>query len=312
MAIEDAIGLRHEALVYSSDDEFMGTVVPHLRQGVEDDEAVIAVLTRGHWAAVGDALGALAAEVTFVDCDAQYLRPARTLAAYDALVRLAAGEAGTNVHVVAEMPPSQSPAEEDEWLTYEAIFNRALAHLPVSVLCLYDARVFSERVIDGVRRTHSSRFNDPGARTGCCEDPEYAATLLAPAPRAVTGLAPMEVDGDIGSFRERLAAAMLIRGVPAPGVISMLIAATEVMGNAWRHGGGPTAGREGLVHGRFVCEISDQGCGLEDPMAGYYPPLSDLSPGKGLWIARQLMFRVEVLASLPGVTATGTTVRLWL
>jgi anti-sigma regulatory factor (Ser/Thr protein kinase) len=123
----------------------------------------------------------------------------------------------------------------------------------------------------------------------------------------VLALEPLAVSGDAGAFRDRLAAAMIARAVPQSGVVNMLIASTEVFDNAAEHGGGPTWGRAGLVDGRFVCEISDSGPGLEDPIAGYYPPGSDRSPGTGLWVARQLVFRVEVLPSAPG-----TTVRLWL
>ena len=56
----------------------------------------------------------------------------------------------------------------------------------------------------------------------------------------------------------------------------MLVAANEVFGNALRHGDGPTALRAGLVDGWFVCEIEDEGPGIDDPLAGYLPP----TPGR--------------------------------
>jgi anti-sigma regulatory factor (Ser/Thr protein kinase) len=299
--------LRHEAFVYEGDDEFVGGIAPHLRQGLEEGEATIAVLTRTNWAAMREALGSDAGEVMHLDCDAQYLRPARTLAAYDALVRQMVAERGTSVRVVAEMPPSQTPAEGAEWLAYEAIFNRALAHLPVSVVCLYDSRVVSDSVVDAVWRTHPWSFGDDGAPNARYQNPEHAATVLAPAARAVPVLEPIDIAGDIFSFRERLGAAMIAWGIPQTSVMNMLVAATEIVDNARQHGEGATGARAGIVDGRFVCEISDRGRGLEDPMAGYYPPASERSLGTGLWVARQLLFRVDVVSSVPG-----TTVRLWL
>jgi anti-sigma regulatory factor (Ser/Thr protein kinase) len=299
--------LRHEAFVYEADDEFVGRIAPHLKQGLEEDDALIAVLTRSNWAAIREALGADSKEVMFLDCDGQYFRPARTLAGYDGLVRRTAAERATTVRVVAEMPPSQTAAEGAEWLAYEAIFNRALAHLPMSVVCLYDARVVSDGVVDAVWRTHPWSFSDGGGANPHYDDPYQAAGSLAPAPRPVPGLESIDIGDTTASFRERVAAAMIAHGRPQGAIIDMLVAATEVMDNARQHGGGPTGGRLGVVDGRFVCEISDQGAGLDDAMAGYYPPSSDRSPGKGLWVARQLCFRVDVLPSAPG-----TTVRLWL
>jgi hypothetical protein len=307
MVVPTATTLRHEAFVYDTDDELVWHIAPHLRQGLEENEALVAVLTRSNRAVMREALGADREWVLFLDCDAQYLRPARTLAVYDALLRQAVAERGTTARVVAEMPPSQTPAEGAEWLAYEAIFNRALEHLPVSCVCLYDARVVSDRVVEAVWRTHPWNFGDGGVANPHYEDPETAAAILAPAPRPAPGLEPIDIAGDTAAFRERLAAAMIARGIAQTGVVNMLVAATEVMDNARRHGAGATQSSVGLVGGRFVCEISDQGPGLYDPMAGYYPPHSDTSPGQGLWVARQVCFRVDVLPS-----AAGTTVRLWL
>jgi anti-sigma regulatory factor (Ser/Thr protein kinase) len=87
----------------------------------------------------------------------------------------------------------------------------------------------------------------------------------------------------------------------------MLVAANEVFENALRHGGGPTALRAGLVEGWFVCEIEDSGPGLDDPLAGYVPPTPGRPGGEGLWIARQLVSRLELIPAQPGVI-----VRLWL
>ena len=52
----------------------------------------------------------------------------------------------------------------------------------------------------------------------------------------------------------------------------MLLATNEVFANARRHGGGADMLRAGSAGGRFVCEISDRGPGLDDPTAGYLPP----------------------------------------
>jgi anti-sigma regulatory factor (Ser/Thr protein kinase) len=55
-----------------------------------------------------------------------------------------------------------------------------------------------------------------------------------------------------------------------------------------------------------VCEVSDRGPGLRDPLAGFVPPGDDDGRGAGLWVARQLTRRLEAVA-----TPEGSAVRLW-
>jgi anti-sigma regulatory factor (Ser/Thr protein kinase) len=88
-------------------------------------------------------------------------------------------------------------------------------------------------------------------------------------------------------------------------VLDMLLAGTEIATNALTHGGGVAAVRVGRAGGRFVCEIVDRGPGFDDPTAGYIPPRRGV--GTGLWVARQLTWRIEFFHAGPGFTA-----RIWL
>ena len=56
-----------------------------------------------------------------------------------------------------------------------------------------------------------------------------------------------------------------------------------------------TALRAGLVDGWFVCEIEDRGPGLDDALAGYIPPTPGQRGGEGLWIARRIVQRLELI-----------------
>jgi anti-sigma regulatory factor (Ser/Thr protein kinase) len=87
----------------------------------------------------------------------------------------------------------------------------------------------------------------------------------------------------------------------------MLLAATEVFDNACRHGSGPTSLSAGTVDGWFLCEVADRGAGLDDPLAGYLPPEQAAHHGSGLWVARQIVSRLELMPGAPGLR-----VRLWL
>jgi anti-sigma regulatory factor (Ser/Thr protein kinase) len=86
----------------------------------------------------------------------------------------------------------------------------------------------------------------------------------------------------------------------------MLVAAREVLSNAERYGNGVRSLRVGTVEGRFVCEVTDAGGGLDDPLAGYVPPRPLGADPAGLWIARQLTSRLELHSADDGLT-----VRLW-
>ncbi len=57
----------------------------------------------------------------------------------------------------------------------------------------------------------------------------------------------------------------------------------------------------------MVCEVSDTGAGLRDPLAGRLPSGRSTARGRGLWLARQVCDLVEVRSA-----PAGTTVRLHL
>jgi anti-sigma regulatory factor (Ser/Thr protein kinase) len=110
---------------------------------------------------------------------------------------------------------------------------------------------------------------------------------------------------DVVEFREHLARELVAAGMGEASVLDMLLAATEVATNATEHGGGVKEVRVGRADGRFVCEIVDRGEGFDDPSAGYLAPRTGV--GNGLWVARQLTWRLDFFRS-----PTGFTARLWL
>jgi anti-sigma regulatory factor (Ser/Thr protein kinase) len=160
-------------------------------------------------------------------------------------------------------------------------------------------------VLDGVWRTHSEVATD-GCHDGHrFEDARAAMRELIPAPASLTGLRSLPAVGDLDGFRAGLAIELSAANVPGSRALDMLVAGTEIAANALRHGGGIKDVRVGRVDGRFVCEVVDDGPGFDDPAAGYLAPREGI--GTGLWVARQLAWRVEFLGSPQGFTA-----RIWL
>jgi anti-sigma regulatory factor (Ser/Thr protein kinase) len=293
--------LRHNALVYDTDDEYVSRAVPFLRDGLEAGQGAVVAHTRPGLAIMREALGADAAAVTFVDTSSSYTRPARTLAAYhavyaDQLTR------HPSVRAVADVQFGPDPREWDLWTGYEAVFNRSFAHLPAWVLCTYAGVRLPDPVREGVERTHPEMVDTGGWRTSeRFEHPDRVLRDLTGAARPVPGLRPIPFSGDVEAFREHLAQEMTAERVPAAKVVDMLLAVTEVLANAVRHGGGVARVRVGRADGRFVCEVVDRGSGFDDPAAGYLAPREGV--GAGLWVARQLTWQIDFLHAAEGFTA---------
>ena len=298
--------LRHEAFVYDSDDEFVGRMASFLEDGLAEGAAAMAVTTRANWASLRDALGARAKRVSFTDRDSCYVRPAMAIASYDTTLRHHLLSGAPSVRVIAEVQFGPTPEEWDEWTAYEAIANRAFADHAAWIVCPYDARILPEQVLEGAWHTHAEVCIESSEASPHFDDPGQLVRSLTPAHQPLPELRSLPAGNNAEAFRERLAAELAAANVPQVSALNLLLAASEIVANAWQYANGPELVRVGLVEGAFVCEISDRGPGVDDPLAGYLPPRPDQKRGGGLWIARQLVSRVELLS-----TARGLTVRLW-
>lgn len=298
-------GLLHEAIVVDDDETFVSHVAPFLRAGL-DEGPTLAVLNRHHWGLLREELGADAEQVPFTDCHDFYIRPIDALASYDATLRRLTAHGATSVRVAAEIPFGPNASSWDEWMSYEAIVNRAFADRAANIVCVYDTQTAPDAVIDAVWRTHPHVVTDGDANCPHYQEPGHVtAALTHPSARELL-LGSIPPTRDAITFLEALSAELGGADVPKAKIVNMLVAANEVFRNALRHGGGPTVLRAGLVDGWFVCEIEDEGPGIDDPLAGYVPPKPGQSR-RGLWIARQLVSRLELIPAEPGLT-----VRLWL
>lgn len=296
--------LRHNAFVYESDDEYVARSVAFLKDGLEAGQGAIVGKTRDGLAMMRDALGPDADRVAFVDVSSTYTRPARTVAAYyGAFLRQL--RSAPSVRAVADVQFGPTPGDWEEWTSYEAITNLAYSQLPVWVLCGYDANGLPDPVLNGVWRTHPEVLTDDWAKSDRFEDPRELVRNLTPEPEPLPALRSFPTGEDLEVFREQLARELKAEQVPAAKALDMLVAGTEVAANAVRHGGGIEEVRVGRAEGRFVCEVVDRGSGFDDPVAGYITPRD--GTGTGLWVARQLAWRLEFFLSPHGFTA-----RIWL
>jgi anti-sigma regulatory factor (Ser/Thr protein kinase) len=301
MSSNDAF--RHNAFVYQSQDEYVARSIAFLKEGLEAGEGVLFGDTRDGLAVMREALGPDAEHVAFFDVGSIYTRPARTVAAYYGAFR---GQLRTapSVRAVADVQLGPTPADWQEWTGYEAITNVAYSHLPVWIVCAYNANGLPDPVLDAVWRTHPEVVTDERRESDRFEDPRELVRNLAPQLRPLPELRSFSVGEDLEVFRERLAHEAAAEKVSDAKVLEILVAGTEIASNALRHGGGIEEIRAGRDEGRFVCEVVDRGSGFDEPLAGYLVPREGV--GTGLWVARQLAWRLEFFHSPQGFTA-----RLW-
>ncbi|TMK55605.1 MAG: response regulator [Actinobacteria bacterium] len=162
----------HEALVYSTVQEFLAATIPFIREGLEGEEPVLVVTKEANLSAIRETLGMDAGTVNFIDAVAWYRSPPQTLEAYDRYVHTRLEEGAGRVRVIGE-PVWPTPARAvAEWKRYESAINVAWASTPVWVVCPYDAGGLPEEIVTDAKRTHpvirtgrgtrpSPRYTDP-------------------------------------------------------------------------------------------------------------------------------------------------------
>jgi anti-sigma regulatory factor (Ser/Thr protein kinase) len=297
--------MRHSLFRYDDDDALVDRMAPFLEAATDGEPAVV-VLERAKWQRLASALGCRSGPISFIDRDAFYTRPEAALAGYDGRLRRFLRDGARAVRVFGELPHCETTAAWDAWVCYEAILNRAFAHHPVWVVCGYDAREVPDAVMDSAFETHPEVLAGDAAPSPRFHGPEEVVSARTPTAARLTGLRRLPVNGGPRGFRGHLGAELDAAGVSEVDAENMLIAAEEVLVNAQRHGGGAVGVSVGCVGGRFVCEVTDGGSGIDDPLAGYLPPRPGHAGGAGLWVARQLTRKLEFVSS-----PTGHSVRLW-
>jgi anti-sigma regulatory factor (Ser/Thr protein kinase) len=297
--------IRHDLLVYDSDERFVAQLEPYLVAGLEVGELVMAILDDAKQAILRDAIGADIDQISFIDPVDVYVRPESALAVVDAAVRTAAEPSSPDLRIYGELPACRNDAEWRAWMSYEAVVNVAFDDQRPTLMCGYDARIVPATVIELARKTH--RVVHDGAWQLSADYAEPAALMrsLAPPFEPMPDLRELPLGGARG-VEERLADELTAASLPEARARDLLVAAREVLSNAERYGNGVRSLRVGRVGEQFVCEVTDSGRGLDDPRAGFMPPRPLATNHAGLWIARQLTARLELHSRRDGLT-----VRLW-
>jgi anti-sigma regulatory factor (Ser/Thr protein kinase) len=299
--------VRHDLCLYDDDDEMVAKMAPFLEEGLASGQLGVAVLVPAKRELLADSLGLAADRVTYIDPDAFYTRPQGALAGYDRKLRELVRDGANAIRATGELSRRcAGETELDSWVAYEAIINRAFAHHPLWLMCGYNKRELPEPLIEGALATHQEVLNGSWQHNSLYRPPERVIINRTPRPAELSTLQDVTVESTARAFRERLSAELRVARVPDSDVDDSVLAVWEVLTNAWRHRGERVGLKAGRVGDRFVCVVSDNGPGIDDPFAGFLPPHPGLNGGRGLWVARQLTAAME-LVHAPGEFS----VRLW-
>jgi anti-sigma regulatory factor (Ser/Thr protein kinase) len=299
--------LAHQGLLYGSEEEFLAGTVPFIRDGLECDDPIWVVTTVRNAGWLRVALGADARRVVFGDCSQWYRHPVRALAALYRAVRMGAGE--QRLRMIGEpVWTARTGQESKERARYESLLNVALASANASFVCAYDTRMVDCEVMTQVARTHpelvvdggarpSTSYTDPAVFNAECDKPP----LPEPPPTALR--LSFNRLGQLAPLRAFMTSYATWAGAAPQSVQQFVQALDEVATNAIEHGNGSGVVRIWTGPHTMVCEVSDTGAGLRDPLAGHLPPLPGRAGGCGLWLARQFSDLVEVRSDTAGTTA---------
>jgi anti-sigma regulatory factor (Ser/Thr protein kinase) len=282
--------LAHDAMFYDCDQEFASALVPFVRAGLDHGDAVVAAVTRANIAVLRDGLGADATAVAFLDRDQWYQRPASTVAGWQRLLDDATGRGHGHLRVIGEVGFGTADRHAS-WTRYESALNEVFAGSPAWIVCPYDRRALPDSVLDDARRTHPTVFAPGRPESDSYELPERFLRAV-PEPLPPTAGPPaltLRITDDAAPARRALAAVLEARGRTGTARgDDLMLALSEIVTNGIRYGRGRRYLRAWIDGHAVTCEVTDDGDGPADPLAGYRPP-NRLSPGgRGLWISQQV------------------------
>jgi anti-sigma regulatory factor (Ser/Thr protein kinase) len=291
--------LVHEALLYRDRAELASCVGEFVRDARAQGRPVMVALPPWSVAAVRPELPDPDDDVVLVDMS-DVRNPGRIMSEVQAFVD---GHGGRPVSVVGEPAwPERDVDELAEVARHEALFNLAFATAPIHALCSYDASALGADVLDDAVRTHPLVRQDGEVRVVEVTDPvafwRERGRLTAPPATALTRR--LDLRG-LSTMRRLVADHALVAGIEPDRVDDLLVAVSELVNNAVRHGAGHPELRLWTEPTAIVVEVHNDGV-LADPLAGRRRPEQVEGRGWGLWLVNQLCDLVQLDAG-DGVTS---------
>lgn len=304
-ARRDAGALRHDALFYRGDDDYVAGIRLFVEAGLTRGEPVLVAVPGTRLDLLRAALGA-PTELRYVDMARDGRNPAWIIPGV--LHAFVAEQIGRRVRIVGEpVWAGRSPLAYPRCVQHEALINIALADAPVSILCPYDALRLDADVIADAASTHPFLIRDgdrqPSAGYGRPEDVVDAHNVPFPTPSPSASTLFFDVSG-LSGMRAMVAALAREAGLTADRVEDLRVAANEIATNAVTHSGRPAVVRVWTDEEGLICEITGTSV-LTDRLAGRIAPSPLQDRGRGLLLVNYLCDLVQVHTD-----DSSTTVRL--
>ena len=293
---------EHEALLYRGDDDFLAALLPFVREGIEQDDAVVVAEPAPRLEQLRNALGADAPAVEFLDMADVGANPARIIGLWTACLDTAE-QSGRRLRGVGEPAfPGRRPAELAECTLHELLLNHAFDAGPAwRLLCPYDQARLPRSVTRAALRSHpmqataDARATSPGYSPGG-HVAGFAESLREPRDAVLRGHYGV---ADIPATRRTVGQWARSCGLPEERVQVLELAASELAADSVHRGGGTGTLAMWLEKGAAVLQFTDTGT-VPDPLIGRRPPSADEDGDLALYLLNQLCDLVQVRSSARG------------
>ncbi len=263
-------GARHEAFLYTSAQEFGSLTAAFVAEGLESDESAVVITSAENLEAFRTALDDPSPLVFVVDGDDWYRKPAETVGRWVGFVEGQVARGHRRVRGVGEIAPLRRGHAVDEWLHYESILNELLAPLPLWARCAYNTETLPDSIIEDARTSHPTVIERGAASASDSYLPPRRTPPQSLPLDGRPGLTQQPVD--VAGACSYVEAEARRAGMGELQVQHLLSAVCEVARNAFVHGSAPVFVTAWPEDGSLVCQIEDEGGGIDDLTAGYRPP----------------------------------------
>jgi anti-sigma regulatory factor (Ser/Thr protein kinase) len=285
-------GFRHDAFVYTDEEDFVRQASAYAHDGLAAGETVVAVLPEDRNSLLRKALGGIADQVIFLDMSQLGRNPARIIPLWQTLLDQAPDIPLRGLGEPAY--PGRSRAELEEAALHELLLDVAFREIPgqFQLRCPYSAEL---------------RLAPEELHLAATGTARHAAETAFRSPLAAV---PAEAErhefrrGDLNAVRRRVNAAARSLGLPEDRIEDLELALHEICTNTVRFGGGSGTLSWWTADGQLICDVADSGR-IDNLLVGRILPPVDGLGGRGVWLANQLCDLVQVRSG-----STGTQVRL--
>ncbi|CCH32571.1 anti-sigma factor RsbA family regulatory protein [Actinosynnema sp. NPDC047251] len=297
-------GFVHPALFYSSDEEYLGALVPFITDGLAEGHPAAVAVPGARLLLLREALGAAADDVLMLDMEVAGRNPGRIIPTV--LRRFADAHRSGHVRIIGEpIWAGRTDLEYPACAQHEALINLAFVGRDVTIVCPYDTRTLGDRALTDALATHPTVWETTGRRDSEHYDPHavvdrYNRPLRA-APDA-TGL-DIRTTADIRDVRRLAGDRARQAHLDAERTADLELIATELATNSLRHTDAGCRLRIWRDEEHLICSVEDDGR-LTDLLAGRRPPEPGQHGGRGLLLVNQLADLVRTHATARGTTVT--------